>query len=745
MSPRRFRFSWHAFPAETCAALAAALGAPPGSDAPTYLTSTLPRPDAAFVRRYRAVICEHWLARYPGTPALVGELSRGRVVPSTPEEGARWLAERRATGKLCRQIAAAMIRYGDMERRAPTDGEVQSFMIVEPATCPPDTRTPHDYQREAWQKLTEHAAHAADAGQPLRGILSLPTGGGKTFTAGSWLARGALSRGRRVLWIAHREELLVQGAREFRRCAGTVDGVDKLRIRIVSGRHCSPSMIDPADHVVIASIQSLARSPQALRALASDPRLMVVIDEAHHAAARSYRELIDLCAKHGGGDVIGLTATPTRTVPAERRTLSRLFGDCILYQVGMRRLVERGTLARPLLARVSTGQDVTDGLTDADREHLGRFRDLSDGMAARIAQMTERNRVIVDHYLEHRDEYGPTLIFALSIEHAALLTEELRERGVRADYVVHRRPDGDLRENADVIAKMKSGDLEVLVNVQILTEGVDIPCVHTVLLARPTQSETLFRQMIGRALRGPAAGGTATAHLVTFDDHWASFPDWEHPFSLVPDVVAVAQSAESAPDDANDSTPAPSASHTLDEHLPWEQIRAAAAVLRRSAPLSRCEVFRAIPAGYYLLEFGDAQPAHPVLVQAHHEPGWRSLWDALYAPDADPTDGPELVYGRAFHECEQPQPSPHDVHRALAYVRAGGARPSYVSLAERVLSDPERLAQEIRDRDLGEGARVELIRERHGDLARVAYPALADYAAAVAEALHRMRFGANAA
>src|SRR5690606_5779319 len=148
-----------------------------------------------------------------------------------------------------------------------------------------------------------------------------------------------------------------------------------------------------------------------------------------------------------------------------------------------------------------------------------------------------------------------------------------RARGVQADYVASYRPDGSEGDAEEIVQRFRDKKLEVLVNVQMVTEGVDVPAIRTVFLARPTQSEILLRQMIGRALRGPAAGGTPEAFLVSFEDHWMQFRDWASPLDLVRDVVA-----EAPPEDQPRDEPA--VAQELVQHLPWDIIRAAAARLR---------------------------------------------------------------------------------------------------------------------------------------------------------------------
>src|SRR5690606_13794604 len=150
----------------------------------------------------------------------------------------------------------------------------------------------------------------------------------------------------------------------------------------------------------------------------------------------------------------------------------------------------------------------------------------------------------------------------------------------------------------EVIERFKRphNGLDVLINVEILTEGVDIPCIQTVFLTRPTRSEILLRHMIGRALRGPkVTDGTDKAYLVSFEDHWSQFSDWEHPFELVSDIVECAESVEAE----EDVLPVPK---PIVEAIPWELIKSTVDELRRLGPSYEVISFEAVPGGWYVLE-----------------------------------------------------------------------------------------------------------------------------------------------
>src|SRR5690606_9329848 len=205
-----------------------------------------------------------------------------------------------------------------------------------------------------------------------------------------------------------RAQLLQPAGGEIPRCPA-LSGVDRLGVRVVSGRHCRTSRIVPADHVVVASVASLARNADVRERLLESPNLFVVIDEAHHAPAKSYRDILRQLGRQKRFRVLGLTATPTRTAAGERPLLSQLFAGNILYNVDTRRLIERGTLSRPLPVRVATHTDVEAGMTDGDRAHIARFNELSEELLDKIARIAPRNAVIIEHYLQERSRYGKTL------------------------------------------------------------------------------------------------------------------------------------------------------------------------------------------------------------------------------------------------------------------------------------------------------------------------------------------------
>ena len=145
-----------------------------------------------------------------------------------------------------------------------------------------------------------------------------------------------------------------------------------------------------------------------------------------------------------------------------------------------------------------------------------------------------RNSVIVDKYIKNREKYGQTIVFAMDKNHAISLNTVFKKKGVKSDYIISSVQNDmgytiDQQRNDAVINKFKNNELEVLINVNILTEGADIPQTKTVFLTRPTTSVIRMTQMVGRALRGVKAGGTKKAYIVSFVDRWDDKVAWVTP------------------------------------------------------------------------------------------------------------------------------------------------------------------------------------------------------------------------
>lgn len=398
-------------------------------------------------------------------------------------------------------------------------------------------RESYKHQKDAVKNLDKHLH---DAKGQFRGIVVIPTGGGKTRVAVDWLMRKVLDEKRKILWIAHREELLVQAWNAFSEQAYTrvLPNREQFQIRRVAGSFDQPIRIEKSDDVVIASVQSLRgtalKKVQAW--LKGSPRPFLVIDEAHHAPAPTYRQIISALCKDMNADLLGLTATPFRTIESEKGAIAKIFGERPIYSVGLSELIDDEILARPTFISPKTNFNFKDVIPDDVWEKVVKNQFnldvLDDEWAKKIGKNAERNRAIVDHYCDNSKKYGKTLVFALNVPNAIALNERFRSRGIRSEYVLGDERDRTGRHNVSrdtrtqKLQQFKDGEIEVLINVNVFTEGTDLPKVQTVFLTRPTTSTTLVMQMVGRALRGKKAGGTKEAFIVSFIDEWEQKIEW---------------------------------------------------------------------------------------------------------------------------------------------------------------------------------------------------------------------------
>jgi superfamily II DNA or RNA helicase len=407
----------------------------------------------------------------------------------------------------------------------------------------------YQHQSEAIRDMNSKIVPA----DSFAGILVLPTGGGKTLTATYWLMRDILDKGGKLIWLAHRHELLNQARDSFKKvCYSNITGKTSYNWRLVSGQHDKPVNIKTTDDIIIASKTSICRGKKHLDEwLKVNGRdVFLVIDEAHHSTASEYRKVVDniknnKSVKHFR--MLGLTATPTRTADNERGLLKRVFPDDIVYKIDLGELISRGILSEPVLKYVNTGVDMKalfaehnadNVLSRIAKENFFDIDTIGEETATAIAEHRVRNNAIVKEYVDHSDEYGQTLVFALNVKMAVALSALFKNAGVNADFVVSSIKDmvtGVTVSGADnerKIGDFREGKLDVLVNCNILTEGTDLPKVQSVFLTRPTKSRILMTQMIGRALRGEKAGGTKKAYIVSFIDDWHQHIAWETPEQL---------------------------------------------------------------------------------------------------------------------------------------------------------------------------------------------------------------------
>jgi superfamily II DNA or RNA helicase len=304
-------------------------------------------------------------------------------------------------------------------------------------------------------------------------LVVAPTGAGKTIMLSALVGKRH-KKGKRVLVLQHRDELVSQNKEKFERVNPLIS------TSIVNGtvKHWEGD-------AVFSMVQTMSRD----RNLRDRPLFdMVVIDEGHHAAAPTYTKVIDAVLKDNeNAEIVGFTATPNR---GDGKGLRGVFNNCA-HQIELATLIREGFLVRPKSYVIDLGVgDQLDRVTKRGKEY-----DMEE--VAAIMDRSVINERIVD---EWKDKAGDrkTVVFCSTVLHAEHVCEAFLRAGIRADFVTGETPKED---RAEMLHDLEFGDLQVVVNVMVLTEGFDAPPVSCVVLTRPCSQKGTMVQMIGRGLR----------------------------------------------------------------------------------------------------------------------------------------------------------------------------------------------------------------------------------------------------
>jgi DNA repair protein RadD len=352
-----------------------------------------------------------------------------------------------------------------------------------------------------YQQHAEQEARIALARGSRRVVLYLPTGGGKTLTAISIIQK-AVSRGRKVVFLANRKQLIYQTCAQLHRY-GIAHGI--LQAENTTRVH---------ERVLVASIDTVH-----IRGLPDDVGL-IIIDECHGAAgSEKYQALL---AKYNAVPVVGLTATPFAVGMGKH--FDKLGGPLFEHLVvgaTIKDLIEAGYLvdcdiyapSEPDLKKVRSSKGI-DGLLDYNQSDLEEAADKPE---------------LIGDILTHWRKLAAskqTVVFACSIAHSKHIVEQFQASGISAEHIDYHADDD---ERAAILERFARGETMVLSNVALLSEGWDCPATEVMILARPTRSLIRFIQMVGRVLR-PAPGKTKALLL----DHSGSTARLGHPCDDLP-------------------------------------------------------------------------------------------------------------------------------------------------------------------------------------------------------------------
>lgn len=301
----------------------------------------------------------------------------------------------------------------------------------------------------------------------MAGVVIMPTGSGKTRIAAIDSSR---ANAKRILYVAHTHEILDGAEREF----AHVYGADAIQ----RGWKYTGTISSPSVH--LSTIQSISRSIGKVGAQQYD---YIVVDEFHHAAAKSYRRLISQIKPDF---LLGLTATPFR---GDKQDVIELCKGNIIVNFELRTGIDNGILAP---------YHYHGCLDDVDYSQLKHFASgytVDDLNKALI--IPERDEAIIKKWRAMAQDL-PTLAFCCSHQHAKRMASSFKAAGIpAAEYL----GTTSMEKRVELVEKMQYGEIKVLCAVDVLNEGVDIPFVESLLFLRPTESKRIFFQQLGRGLR----------------------------------------------------------------------------------------------------------------------------------------------------------------------------------------------------------------------------------------------------
>ncbi|MGP5641423.1 sacsin N-terminal ATP-binding-like domain-containing protein [Brachybacterium tyrofermentans] len=453
------------------------------------------------------------------------------VRASIPEsdDASAWVKE--AKRKELTEIGFSPELFGTAEPKKPAREEV-----LGPITF----RELHEYQKESSEKVLRMLSARPGAN---KGVLQLPTGAGKTRVAVESLIKHIRSRKSErdvIVWIAQSDELCEQAVEAWS-SAWPALGIGGERL--VLGRLWDGRTVVEEDvrlHVIVATIQTLTRiadadkkSPTATKYHWLQRPEVVVIDEAHGATTTSYTTVLKWFHRSTGQQgrpLLGLTATPFRgTNEKETEALVNRFGGNLIEPSSSftAENAHEFLQARGVLAQVR--QEELQGSVLKQRHNAsmvatqgrGGRKMLDDRIDLDSVGLDEaRNQRILRHIEAHRETFEHAIVFAASVKHAQALAAVLDARGIPSAAIwggtsmSHRRR---------LIKQFRDGEIQVLTNFDVLSQGFDAPKVDSVYLCRPTFSPNRYIQMIGRGLRGPLNDGSKEVLIVNIRDNLENF------------------------------------------------------------------------------------------------------------------------------------------------------------------------------------------------------------------------------
>jgi superfamily II DNA or RNA helicase len=356
-----------------------------------------------------------------------------------------------------------------------------------------------------------------------RFFVQMPTGSGKTFTALEAVVDILRRRRRRkyVVWLVNSNELAEQAlasfiylwkfkgdhsVNAFRLFKGFNPGFSDLEGGVVFASFVQfYSIITKTDHPAYHAIWRLIKNSE-----------LLIVDEAHTSVAPTYEKCIRCFLHNDYTSVVGLSATPGRSNPDSTKDLIALYSDNLVrlndtsgqpIKDPLGYLQEHSFLANLDCKVLETG------ITLANNEE--------DSLLATLASNSERNDQILQQIKLANEAKESTLVFACTLDHVLALSILCKATNIKTEYIIG---DVDQVRRLDILSSFKKREFFILLNLDILSTGIDVPNINKIIITRPITSPILYSQILGRALRGPKNGGNETNMVVTIRDNLINFP-----------------------------------------------------------------------------------------------------------------------------------------------------------------------------------------------------------------------------
>ena len=376
-----------------------------------------------------------------------------------------------------------------------------------------------------------------------RVLLHMPTGAGKTRTAINLIC-DYLKKNKTglVVWLAHTEELCQQASDEFNRAWGIIGNKKINSYKLFKDLRFDIEKINKG--FVVLSLDyaySLTKRAQNKFFNLARNTNFVVMDEAHMSVAKSYKQVLNILVNKDT-NLVGLTATPGRAqiLDDENKKLANFYYkqkatlEVEGYKNPVHFLQDKGYLAKVKNEKLETSIDISRIFSLKERKYeanrLKQGHDLSSDFIKKLSSNEKRINMIIEKAIaENKNPKNKIIIFAGSLDSANYINKILKMENINCAIVTGETNSIERRNSIEMFKDTASG-LNIIINFGVLTTGFDAPKSNVAIIGRPTQSVTLYSQMIGRVMRGKKAGGNEICKVVTVKDPIYGFRDMSESF-----------------------------------------------------------------------------------------------------------------------------------------------------------------------------------------------------------------------